>query len=671
MTRRFGSSLGLRLACAALAAIFLSFVYGMNPWAIGSVEPWVTDLGRVECGADNTWQYLTRGVCPSIGYPEGSATANGLIIPQFAVILATVLPAQVALTATYALLIFLAICGAHAFFRSLGVRAFVAVAATAAWMLNPSVYGMRNFGSTFWGMLLLPAYLWVFSRGVARVAAAFGLDGSGGAVRGSIGAAGGSGGANTAVGASDADGPAVGAGGEAAARAASGRPASGEGTTDGRLAACALAAAATSLAATAAVKIDGYSYVMLMAAAGLVFAVGPLLRRGAERRWARSAVGLVIVGQAAVVSYAVHLATSTSSDWARAETDFFRSMGADLSSLVWPSRDVSWGWLTGLGLDTGQLWGDGTNNHWNYLGLATIVLLALGLVWARRGIGSARVWVLVGLVAFVLAMGPSLKIYDVQGAAAGPISVEYYLMPSGEATFTWPWQGMFTALPGLSTMRATYRWMALVRLAVIAVGALVVSRLAEARAEEPTPATRRRLRLAGAVAILAIVGTLPAVPRDLPKSMRTAESVASIRSGFSGDIDEALPDGALVVIASPVSQGNDFLAPLVSADSDITLYNTAGDKDVQEAQATWSAEVLTVVTGEGDWAASVRAVLVTGQAHAVVVPDYDMRWGIDSWPNDAYADVSRERVESLRQWPELAVERHEGFVVVTLAGDAG
>ena len=50
-------------------------------------------------------------------------------------------------------------------------------------------------------------------------------------------------------------------------------------------------------------------------------------------------------------------------------------------------------------------------------------------------------------------------------------------MPEGVATADLPWDGLFTAVPGINSMRATYRWYGVTRFAVVVLAGLAVTQL--------------------------------------------------------------------------------------------------------------------------------------------------------------------------------------------------
>jgi hypothetical protein len=593
--RRLAASLAL-----VAVSVGLSFLYGMNSWSIGSAESWASDLGRVICGLDNPRVYLQTGICPTVGYPAGTATDNGLIVTQIPVLIGRVfrLSAVSSLSLWYIIMIAIGFAGAVLLFKRLGMNR-TSYFAALIWMMNPSVIGMRSFGSTFWGFLLLPAFIAIALASLRLLAA---------------------------------------------------------GTWWQRL----LALPLWCLFSTISIKTDGYAYVMLQSSVAALVLLGPLLKH--NRSWRESGLGLILFIPGLLVSYGIYTyGNAASSDWGTMPIDFFRGMGADVVSFFYPTRNFAWASLLGIGMDPTWRWGDGTNNSWNYIGFSVLILLIMGMFWSRKGRGQIGTWALIGMVSLLLSLGPSLKVNAISGPPAVPVTMDAYLMPADQATFTFPWADIFVTIPGISMMRATYRWMVLVRLALIVILALVLERLFDKWGSRSL-----KTIVAVCLAAFAAMAWMPAFQSMLQTQRNTARSLTSFQEEVPPNLDRLLPDGGIVAITSPVSGGNDFLAPLISSEANITLYNTAGDKDLAEAEAYWNSDVKDVIVTRKEYADSVYDLLKSGEADAVVITNFDLRWGISYWPNLTYKDVAATYVDQVGKDNRLSTASYDDFVIVTL-----
>ena len=187
---------------------------------------------------------------------------------------------------------------------------------------------------------------------------------------------------------------------------------------------------------------------------------------------ALGAVAFTLANLVAVAVYSLYVPA----DYETNPIGIFRSMGLDLITLVVPTEPV---WpaakLNYAGVHS-ELWGDGSNSAYNYVGFAGLVLAGVCL-GSRSRRPEALALAVAGLVAFVLALGPSLKIDESRPAPGGLPTFESYLMPEGVATADLPWDGLFTAVPGINSMRATYRWYGVTRFAVVVLAGLAVTQL--------------------------------------------------------------------------------------------------------------------------------------------------------------------------------------------------
>jgi hypothetical protein len=175
-----------------------------------------------------------------------------------------------------------------------------------------------------------------------------------------------------------------------------------------------------------------------------------------------------------------------------------------------------------------------------------------------------------------------------------------------------------------------------------------------------------KTRAASFLAVIAVIGWLPAFQNMVQTQLNTARSLASFQKDVPPSLDQVLPDGGIVAITSPVSAGNDFLAPLISAEANIVLYNTAGDKDLAEAKSHWSDDVKDIIVTRTTYAESVYNLLESGEADAVVITDFDLRWGISYWPNSTYEDVATGYVDQVSKDNRLNVVSYDTFTIVTL-----
>lgn len=596
--RRLGRA-AVWVAVPVITAALLA-IHGFGRSLVGSASAWYMLVAEVRCGALSLSDLLA-GTCVVVGGDGGSDIGNGLpMTVAGAVIVRTVgLSPESAVVAVYFGVMCAAVTGCLMLLRSYAVRPAIGLVAAFAYLGSPTLLGMRGFGSTFWGMALLPAAIWFVRALGSRVAER--LD------RWTV-----------------------------------------------------LVLATWFTGSLVLLLLDGYAFILSQAGAALLLVVDALV----AKRWWRSARALGALVLVDTLAFLTYRAVYGGGEWTRSSIDLFRAMGADLTTLAGPTDVIWWAHLVGVEQDFSQLWGDGTNSRYNYVGLLLLVLAVAGSVLAWRRDRRAFGWLVLGLLALLMALGPSLKIGDVRGPLVPPITYESYLMPASDATAGLPTEWLYSTLPGFDMMRATYRWLTLTRLAVVVLAAFAVER-----------AVRQggRWSLVGiVVGLLAVVEIGPDVPGYLERGAATASHVQDVDSRVVEPLDEALPHGARVIFAPNAVDGNDYLAGYLATGADLWTYNVGGDKALEAARRVWPAPVVELLSRTGDVSDGMVAVLDAGYVDYVVVPYFDLRWSVAGWPpSEQFAAPGRAAALDAEDDERLVVERHELFSIVSLAPGRG
>jgi len=220
------------------------------------------------------------------------------------------------------------------------------------------------------------------------------------------------------------------------------------------------------------------------------------------RQWLRPALALSGVAAVGVAFfYAPMLAEYLSGDLRYLQETGVVRYSADLLAYVTPSPFNTT--LSGLALIPGWAWdvlGDSTIEGPAYLGIAGIVLAALAL-WKRRA--EAMSWLLVGLVAAVLALGPVLKVGDRVVEA----SVE-----NGDTTRIAMPYALYGALPGVSMSRTPARLNMVTALAVSALAAFGFAVLTDRVSRLSRPVWQGGAVIVLAALVMADYAIFPAFP---------------------------------------------------------------------------------------------------------------------------------------------------------------
>lgn len=598
----------LLLAIAAAVAV----VHGLLPGRIQHLPVAFAYSGLIECLSDQG--VLRLPVCGRVGIPVGHVPLTDGPYLQLAATLRAVtrvdpLTAKRLTDAAFFLLSFLALVALQ---RRLGVGTIISVLMAACFLNSPIVVGHAGIFSYDMGMLLLPGYVLVDLL-------LFGRHAPGRApIRGGI---------HMLL-------PAV---GYTAVR-------------------------------TVSLFQDAYTAVMWVAisAVFLGFAVWRGLAAGRARQVGELALTWLISVGVAVGLYKTYVPGGA--EFTVMPLDFFRAQGVDLVSLVVPSQRLWWAKALDVGVvrwDAYAHYGDGLSVSCNYLGFTLLlpVLAYAGWKLRRRPLRALQTiawhWaplLTVALLAFLVSLGPSIKIDDVrQGQPSGRIEFNDYLMPGDAATLTLPTEALFEIVPGIKNMRAIYRWIVVPQLILLLLFAAVAGRL-----------WRRRPALALILVALAVVELFPN-PAELDGYARNRfRAYQAFNAQLVPEMRALLAPGSRVYF---LSAENDILANYLAPVLDIETYNVGGDKNQIITAAQWPASIRALraravtLEGIGD---GIAAALDSGDADVVVVPYFNLRWNAFVWPPverdlAARRDALQPHLASLSQ---LTLVPSEWFLIV-------
>jgi hypothetical protein len=231
-------------------------------------------------------------------------------------------------------------------------------------------------------------------------------------------------------------------------------------------------------------------------------------------------------------------------------------------------------------------------------------------------------------------------------------------MPKGQAREL-PWAQAYVKLPGLESMRASYRWFGVSRMALIVLAGLALAQLARG------PGRRRQvlvLLLAGA----ALVEVLPTVPLLVRGYRENARDRASVQREVGAPLDRATRSGERAFFLSYDGTHNDFLAGYLAPAAGLRTFNSGGDKNVVFAMSRWPAEV-GAIAGPGPSPAAVERALRSGAVDVVVAPYFHMRENAAQWPPSPQVRAAAEAAFApLLADPALEVKRNRWFATIRL-----
>lgn len=394
-----------------------------------------------------------------------------------------------------------------------------------------------------------------------------------------------------------------------------------------------------SLVAVVAVFMDGYSFMMYAVGTGILGLA--LWLKDPQRRPHLLRLAGPLHAASLAGAYFLYRAYLSGMDHAPHPLSFFRSWAVDLHFLFLPTQGFN-ALMDALKLsvqrDSHTQFGDGS------VWLSTYALpLILAGTWAwwsmRKRPGHplrAGLWPLT-LFSLYMALGPSVKYLStdyaqLHGLNLGQMPAEAGLFETGNAWIS-------QHLPGFNVMRASYRWVALMLLALWLMLVFWAARF-----------DHRRQALAPAIAMAALVMLQLPNLFDL-WSHKTATRATLIR------MDQAVSQSLAGHSPLPgpgvmLPMGNDFLANYIAARHQLRLFNIGGDKNGEMARRHWPPDIRSASRRNGPVTPlAVRQLLLNGTVATVWLPHFDMNGAAYAWPCSWPSTPSYEQAWLLQQRP--------------------
>lgn len=407
--------------------------------------------------------------------------------------------------------------------------------------------------------------------------------------------------------------------------------------------------------------MDGYSFVIWGLASGIIF-----LWYGYQslrvRRFVPVIVSFAILAIGSGAAYLMYGAyVPGGSEYDVMPIDMFRAMSVDLMTLFVPQRPpyaLSWLGLPDAFYQAGFFYGDGSNIAYNYLGYGLIISLAGYLIWLRRRSRFETALLAAAAIAFVLSIGPSLKINSQRAEPKPPDApwlYEDYLMPADEAIMSLGSDFIYTEVPGINIMRAVYRWLLLPKLALIVIGALFAERLLR----------QRRYVIFALVIGVSLVETLPPVPSFARQYERNYAQLQALDADVVAPLREHVQPGDRILFFTS-SLDNDYLASYLGPQLGAYSYNVGGDKNTLIAFEHWPDGVRAV-----RWEVYVNEYVTQmfqdDELDWFIIPFFNLRRHSYSWPpSPAEVEEIRNHRSALFNLnnPNFAIIESEYFYLI-------
>ncbi|NTI89006.1 hypothetical protein G6L87_18185 [Agrobacterium rhizogenes] len=374
------------------------------------------------------------------------------------------------------------------------------------------------------------------------------------------------------------------------------------------------------IATVLSVFMDGYTFVMFAIGSSILLLIN-ILADNARRR-SLLVMALPIHMVSFLLAYTAYIIYIGKNSFEEIPLNFFRGWGLDLSFIVIPTKDLSW-FLDTLGISirrTDEVY-FGDASVWKTTFSLPIIIAGLFSWWqVRRRRHLATGLLVVAVVAFFMALGPSLKIDSVKPEdmranhprqQSAMMSAEYGLGSTGTGWIS-------ETLPGFKAMRASYRWSAL---GIFALWASVVVWTGSFRKGSLLP-----------VATLALITFLniPNLPQRFRSLMDNRAQFLQIDRDLVEKLRYKVKQNEVVAF---VPWGNDFIANYLAPTAGFRTFNIGGDKNLLTALSNWPSAMV-ALGGDLDESkiADIPRILWERKADAVVIPYFHMLLSSQLWP---------------------------------------
>lgn len=424
---------------------------------------------------------------------------------------------------------------------------------------------------------------------------------------------------------------------------------------------------------------DGYTFVMFAFGTGVWWTWQFLTLPASRRTLVWPVLPVIAVGFG--LAYLLYVSYIGHDRFDTASIDFFRAWGVDLDYLVIPTRGFHGLFdLLGWSVERSEATQFGDLSVWaTTFSLPLIAAALFALFRTRKPRAQAGGFLLIALLGFYLALGPSLKIHTVKPPLheyGNAMPEELASIPTGSA-----WISEY--VPGFNSMRSSYRWSAL---GLFGLWAIVMLWAAQRRGSGTAPA------------MLLLTITLlnaPDIQSNWQDQVGMHAMFEDLNAGLVVDIRKDLRPGESAVF---LPYANDFLINYLAAASRIQAYNVGGNKNIELAMKAWPERLRNLPMDQltNDLPTEIFKFLVEGEADVVVLPYFDTLWAAHFYP---CLDLARDRLSlrtqavvqripsfecptelkermagplgALAQMPEVVVQHHHLFSTVRLARRAG
>jgi len=398
------------------------------------------------------------------------------------------------------------------------------------------------------------------------------------------------------------------------------------------------------LVALFSVFVDGYSFALLAIGSCVILIMRIIEKRlEAWRRVHIEVIPTIAIFAVSAIVYKIYFGQASFDKW---PIDYFRGFGLDPSYFFIPNKGVSWMFDSlSLTVDRDPRLHFGDSSVW--LTTFGLPLLVLGVLRIRSSFRVDKFWsyafLVLGLFAFYMALGPSMKFFSFKPEELGAS------MPAEYARFSTGSEYLSKYLPGFSDFRATYRWIALFLACTWMLLSMSFSKN-DAKQESV-------FELSLLICLFALF--TPDLIEKTKIYRGNLLSFQNLENEFVEELGEIVNPNELVCF---LPYGNDFLVNYSVSKINAKSYNIGGDKNLFYARKFWPKNMknFKMWKTDSDFVKRMMTVLVEKEADVVVLPHVDMLWAAHAWPYPLdKLDEVNQILQTLSGLDYVEIERRE------------
>lgn len=375
------------------------------------------------------------------------------------------------------------------------------------------------------------------------------------------------------------------------------------------------------------VFLDGYSFVMA-ASCCLAVCIGQMIsNRDCTKETSLRFILTIISFIAAAVAYKLYVPNETT---ASHSLGIFGILALDPLYLFKPTfgYSVLHDFLGSSAIpNTSKVAGLGLGNHETvFLGWSTLILAGTGLLAKNQSKIKVTAITMIA-IGFLLSLGP-----------VGPQNNLIISQEEISKLAKFPAYYLYSA-SGFDQMRATYRWVALIKLGIWMLTCLGCQFIAKKFTQ------RTAILIVGVATVFMLLETTSPPLKHWTRGANQLEMAHHLKKELTEEIKHTIPPGSKILFL-PIT--NDFVIHSIAAESEIYTYNVANDKNLNFAESIRPTEIKNIASVNSCFAHDIWRAHQSGLLDFVAIRNFDSHRGRFGWkwpPSQSEHNANKDFLE--------------------------